>query len=174
MTFESERAMRKILKTGAAALMLTAVFADICAAAEQSAGCANPVDMYAVRAAAIQQNLMIAASSCHAVTEYNRFVTRYRRGLQASDQRLEAFFRRLYGQSGPVKYHAFKERLANASSLQSINKGPAYCADAQASFALSDRRRSLTAFLAARPSRAEEDFSPCVIVAASTKQPPYR
>lgn len=168
--------MRKILKTGAAALMLTAMFADLCAAAEQSAGCANPVDMYAVRAAAIQQNLMIAASSCHAVPEYNRFVTRYGRGLQASDHQLEAFFRRLYGQSGTVKYHAFKKRLANASSLQSINKGPAYCADAQASFdlALSGRRRSLTAFLAAQPSRAEDDFSPCVIVTASTKQPRYR
>lgn len=168
--------MRKILKTGAAALMLTSMFADMCAAAEQSAGCANPVDIYAVRAAAIQQNLMTAALTCHAAPEYSRFIARYLRGLLASDHQLEAFFVRLYGQSGTAKYYAFKKRLANASSLQSINKGPAYCADAQASFdlALSGRRRSLTAFLAAQPSRAEEDFSPCVIVAASTKQPPYR
>ncbi len=159
--------MRKILKSGAAALMLTSMFADI-AAAEQSAGCAYPVDMYAVRAAAIQQNLMVAASSCHAAPEYDRFLTRYHRGLQASDHRLGAFFRRLYGQSGTARYQAFKKRLANASSLQSLNRHPTYCADAEASFdlALSHRRMSLTAFLAARPSRAEEDFSPCVIVAA--------
>lgn len=158
--------MRKTLKTGTAALMLSSMFADMCAAAEQSAGCAYPVDLYAIRAAAAQQNLMTAASSCHAVPEYNRFVTQYHRGLQASDHRLEAFFRRLYGQSGTVKYHVFKKRLANASSLQSINKGPTYCADAQASFdlALGHRRKSLTAFLAARPSRAEEEFSPCIIV----------
>lgn len=160
--------MRKIPKTGAAALMLASMFADI-AAAEQSAGCAYPADIYAVRANAIQQNLMTAALSCHAVPEYNRFVTRYHRGLQASDHQLEAFFQRLYG-------HAFKKRLANASSLQRVNKGATYCADAQASFdvALSHRSKSLTAFLATQPSRAEEDFAPCIIIAASAKQPQYR
>ena len=158
--------MRKILKTGAAALMFTSMSADVRAAAEQSAGCAYPVDMYAVRAASIQQNLMVAASSCHAAPEYNRFVTQYRDGLQASDHRLEYFFRRLYGHDGTARYHAFKKRLAAASSLQSVNKHLTYCADAQASFdlALGHRRKSLTAFLAAKPSRAEEEFSPCIIV----------
>ena len=167
--------MRQILKTGAAALMLTSMFADMCAAAERSAGCANPVDIYAVRAAAIQQNLMTAALTCHAAPEYSRFITRYLRGLLASDHQLEAFFLRLYGQSGTAKYQAFQKRLAHASSLQSINRGASFCADAQASFdlALSHSRMSLTAFLAARPTRAEEDFSPCVIVTASTKQPPH-
>jgi len=130
--------------------------------------------MYAIRAAAIQQNLMVAALSCHAVPEYNQFVIRYRPELQASDHQLEMLFRRLYGASGTAKYHAFKTHLANASSLESINKGLTYCADAQASFdlALDRGRKSLTAFLAAQPSRAEEDFSPCAsVVTASTKQP---
>ncbi|HEX5279248.1 MAG TPA: hypothetical protein VFW28_04135 [Micropepsaceae bacterium] len=158
--------MRKILKTGAATLMLTAMSADICAAAEQTAGCAYPVDLYAVRAAAIQQNLMTAASSCHAFPEYDRFVTQYHRGLWASDLRLEVFFSRLYGQDGPAKYNSFRKRLANASSLQSVNHRLTYCANAKASFelALGHRRKSLTAFLAARPSRAEAEFSPCIIV----------
>lgn len=167
--------MRQILKTGAAALMLTSMLADMCAAAERSAGCAYPVDIYAVRAAVIQQNLMTAALTCHAAPEYSRFIAQYLRGLLASDYQLEAFFQRLYGQSGTAKYNAFKKRLANASSEQSINRGPAYCADAQASFdlALSHGGKSLTAFLTARPSRAEEDFSLCVIVATSIKQPPH-
>lgn len=167
--------MNRTLKTSAAALMLTSILANVCAAAERSAGCANPADMYAVRAAAVQQNLMVAALSCHAVPEYNRFVTRYRPELQASDHQLETFFRRLYGQSGTAHYHAFKTRLANASSLESINKGMTYCADAQASFdlALSRGRMTLTAFLAAQPSRAEEDFSSCEIVTASTKHTPH-
>ena len=168
--------MRKIVKTGAAALILTSMCADMCAAAEQSAGCAYPADMYAVRATAIQQNLMVAALSCHAGPEYDRFVSRYHRGLQASDHQLERFFRRLYGQTGTAKYHAFRKRIADASSLQSVNHRLTYCANAEASFdlALNGRRKSLTAFLAARPSRAEADFSPCVIVAVSTKQLAYR
>jgi uncharacterized protein YeaO (DUF488 family) len=164
--------MRKILKTGAAALMLTSMLSDICAAAERSAGCANAADLYAVRAAAIQQNLMVAALSCHAIPQYNQFVMRYRPELQASDHQLEALFRRLYGPAGTARYHAFKTHLANASSLQSVNKGLTYCADAQASFdlALSRGRMSLTAFIAAEPSRAEEDFAPCAVVTASTKR----
>jgi hypothetical protein len=161
--------MRMILKTSAAALMLTSMLANVCAASERAAGCANPVDMYAVRAAAIQQNLMVAALSCHAVPEYNQFVIRYRAGLQASDHQLESFFRRLYGQSGTAQYHSFKTRLANASSLESINRGLTYCADAQAMFdlALSRGRKSLTAFLSVQPSQAENSFSPCEIVTAS-------
>jgi hypothetical protein len=166
--------MRKILKTGAAALMLTTMLADICAASEPAAGCANPADMYAVRAAAIQQNLMVAALSCHAIPDYNRFVTQYRSELQASDHQLEVFFQRLYGQSGTAKYHSFKTRLANASSLQSINKGLSYCEDAQATFdlALSRGRKSLTAFLSAQPTQAENNFSPCETITASAKQTP--
>jgi hypothetical protein len=166
--------MRKTLKTGAAALMLTSMFADICVAAERSATCANPADMYAVRAAAVQQNLMVAALSCHAIAQYNRFVTEYRTQLQASDHQLEIFFRRLYGQSGTSQYHSFKTRLANASSLESINKGLTYCAEAQATFdlALNRGRKSLTAFLAGQPEQVEINFSPCETITASTRQPP--
>jgi hypothetical protein len=168
--------MRKILKTGAAALMLTSMIANVCAAAERGAGCANPADMFAVRTAAIQQNLMVAALSCHAIPEYNEFVTRYRPELQASDHQLEVFFKRLYGQSGTAQYHSFKTHLANASSLQSINKGLTYCADAQAMFdlALSRGRMSLTAFLSDQPTEAENNYSACEIVTASTKQPPHK
>jgi hypothetical protein len=164
--------MRKILKTGAAALMLTSMFANICAAAERSEICANPADMYAVRAAAIQQSLMVAALTCHESREYNRFVLRYRSGLQASDHQLERFFQRLYGQSGTARFHSFKTRLANASSLQSIRQGLGYCARARSTFqlAVGDGTKSLTAFLSGRPSEAEEDFSRCAIVTASTKR----
>ncbi len=168
--------MRTMLKTGATALMLTSMVTNLCAAAERSAACANAADLYAVRAAAVQQSLMVAALTCHAVPEYNSFVMRYRSGLQASDHQLEVFFHRLYGEAGTARYHSFKTRLANASSMESIHKGLAYCADAQATFdlALDRGSKSLTAFLSGQPSDVEKDFTACEIVTASAKQEPPR
>ena len=80
--------MRKIIKTGAAVLMLTCMVEDAWAAAS-TAGCARPEDMSAVKTAAIQQRLMVAALSCHAVDLYNKFVTSYQKDLQASDMALQ-------------------------------------------------------------------------------------
>ncbi len=103
--------MRRILKTAATALMLTSMGGDVLAATANSASCANSEDMLAVRAAAVQQRLMVAAFSCHAIERYNKFVTTYQKDLQASDRALQNFFRRLNGQTGVADYHSFKTRL---------------------------------------------------------------
>jgi len=108
--------MRKLVRTGAAALMLTGMAGNVMAATQ--AGCARPEDMTAVKAAAIQQRLMVAALSCDAAQLYNKFVSTYQKDLQASDRALQNFFRRMNGKSGTEDYHAFKTRLANASSMQ--------------------------------------------------------
>ena len=160
--------MRKILKTGVTALMLIGMTENVWAAAE-SPQCAGTADISAVRTAAVQQRLMVAALSCHAVELYNTFVRSYQTDLQASDHQLQNFFHRLYGQSGEANYHSFKTHLANASSLESI-KDPGYCANALATFdsALSRDRKSLVAFIADQPSGAERTFSTCG-VAASTR-----
>src|SRR5579863_3853799 len=110
--------MGKFARTGAAALMLTCMAGNVMAATQ--AGCARPEDMSAVRTAAIQQRLMVAALSCDAAHLYNNFVSQYQKDLQASDRALQNFFRRLNGRTGTDDYHAFKTRLANASSMQSI------------------------------------------------------
>jgi hypothetical protein len=166
--------MRKILKTGAAALMLTCMAGNVWAATARVAECANPADMYAVRTAAIQQKLMVAALSCHSIEVYNKFVTSYRTDLQASDRHLQDFFRRLYGPSGTANYHSFKTRLANSSSLESLND-PGYCVNAQATFdaALENRSKSLTVFISDRPTEAERAFSQCEVITASTKRAPH-
>jgi hypothetical protein len=165
--------MKKFLKTTATALMLACMTGNVCAATQS--GCANNADIYAVRTAAIQQRLMVAALSCHSVELYNRFVRGYQTDLQASDRQLQVFFRRLYGQSGEANYHSFKTRLANTSSMQSI-KEPSYCADADATFdvALSQSNKSLAAFVATQPSQAEKAFSPCDVITASAKTPPRK
>jgi hypothetical protein len=166
--------MRRILKSTATALMLTCMGGDVLAAAN-SASCANSEDMLAVRTAAVQQRLMVAAFSCHAIERYNNFVITYQKDLQASDRALQNFFRRLNGQTGVADYHSFKTRLANTSSLQSI-RDTSYCADAQATFdaALTDTKRSLPVFLAGQTTAVDNAFSPCQVVTASTNNTPRR
>jgi hypothetical protein len=166
--------MRRILKSAATALMLTCMGGDVLAAAN-SASCSNSEDMLAVRAAAVQQRLMVAAFSCHAIERYNNFVTSYQKDLQASDRALQNFFRRLNSQTGVADYHSFKTRLANNSSIQSI-RDTSYCADAQTTFdaALTNTKRSLSVFLAGQTTAVDDAFSPCKIVTASTKNPPRR
>ena len=75
--------MRKLVKTGAAALMLTSMAGNVFAATQ--AGCARPDDMSAMKTAAIQQRLMVAALSCQATPDYNHFVQSHQKELQASD-----------------------------------------------------------------------------------------
>src|SRR5215471_16655874 len=88
---------RYILKSCITALMLICMGGNVWAATANSAGCANSEDMFAVRAAAVQQRLMVAAFSCQAIKLYNEFVTTFQKDLQASDHALQDFFRRLNG-----------------------------------------------------------------------------
>lgn len=153
--------MRKFVKTGAVALMVTSMTGNVMAAAQ--AGCARPNEMAAVKAAAIQQRLMVAALSCDAAKLYNNFVSTYQKDLQASDRDLQNFFRRLNGKGGTEQYHAFKTRLANASSMASIGDITGYCASAKQLFdeALNSAKSTLTAFIADRETSADSSFELC-------------
>ena len=158
--------MRKSVKTCAAALMLTCMAGNVWAA---SSGCARPEDMTAIKAAAVQQRLMVAALSCDAVQLYNKFVTSYQKDLQASDRALQNFFRRLNGRTGTEDYHAFKTRLANASSMQSIGDITGYCANAKQTFeaALDSTKANLTVFVSGQTTSADNAFAPCQFRTAS-------
>lgn len=96
------------------------------------AGCASPRDAVALKAAGLQQQLMVAALTCNDIALYNRFVVSFRTQLQHSDRELEAYFRR--AGEGAAGYHAFKTHLANQSSLDSLHD-PYYCDKARVSFA---------------------------------------
>lgn len=158
--------MRKSVKTCAAALMLTCMAGDALAA---TVGCARPEDMTAIKAAAVQQKLMVAALSCDAVQLYNKFVTSYQKDLQASDRALQNFFRRMNGRTGTEDYHAFKTRLANASSMQSIGDITGYCANAKQVFdaALDSARTNLAVFVSGQTTSADNAFAPCQFRTAS-------
>jgi hypothetical protein len=166
--------MRKILHYCGMVLAFTCVGGQALAASGPSR-CAGSDDVYALRAAAVQQRLMVAALTCHAVDNYNKFVIGYRKDLQASDAALERFFRRLNGATGTADYHSFKTRLANASSMQSIRETD-YCANAEATFAeaLSARNKSLRIFLADKPTEDERGYGPCPVYTASAAKAPAR
>ena len=97
--------------------------------------CALPEEMSAVQAAAIQQELMVAALTCNEISRFNAFQTGFGPELRASDATLERMFKRLFGSSrGEAQYHAFKTKLANDSSMRSIRDNPGYCQEAAAMF----------------------------------------
>ena len=164
--------MRKLAKSCATALMLTCMAGNVWAATTEAAGCARPEDMSAIKAAALQQKLMVAALSCNAIQLYNKFVTAYQKELQNSDQALQNFFRRLNGKTGTADYHAFKTRLANTSSLQSIGDINAYCASTKETFdtALGSAKITLAGFVSGQATSADDAFSPCQVRTAGVAE----
>ena len=96
--------------------------------------CATSDELTAIQAAAIQQQLMVAALTCNQIEHFNAFQTSYSKELRRSDASLQHMFRRLYAGRGDAEYHAFKTRLANNSSIRSIHDNPGYCHDASMVF----------------------------------------
>ena len=126
--------------------------------------------MKALQAAALQQQLMVAALTCHDVADYNRFVTSYRGELQKSDQALMDFFLRQEVHKGADGYNAYKTRLANASSLRSL-RDPRFCRSAKVAFDVALKRKGSLAELASeRPSLIETGYTSCVPGAPETAQ----
>jgi hypothetical protein len=128
-----------------------------------AAACATQEDRLAIRAAAIQQRLMVSAYICNAVPQYNKFVLAYRGDLQQSDDVLKGFFRRSGTGKNDAAYHAFKTRLANMASLESGRDPGRYCAETKALFnaAFSSRKTELAVFIEPRPTKWEKDFPAC-------------
>src|SRR5690348_14651241 len=134
--------MKSVRHTAVACLALAAMATPVLAAPI----CATQQDMAAFRTAAVQQQLMVAALTCHDIDAYNRFVLAYRPELQKSDAELKSFFIR---KGSEAEYDTFKTKLANLSSLSDIANGPAYCANAGAAFDIALRsRQSLDSFVA--------------------------
>ncbi len=113
--------------------------------------CVNAQDASALKTADLQQELMVAALTCNDIALYNRFVISYRSQLQQSDRSLESYFQRVHAQTGEADYHAYKTRLANQSSLDSLHD-PQYCAKANTAFdeALENDRTLLSDVVAHR------------------------
>jgi len=137
-----------MLKTASATIALLALVNPALAA-----GCATPDEAAALKTAAIQQELMVAALQCHETQAYNRFVMTYRDGLQSSDATLKTFFIRRGGEAG---YDTFKTKAANLSALEQARHASAFCADAHALYAAAFAHQgSLMSFVEAHAGSAD-------------------
>ncbi len=124
--------MGRTFRTGACALAWVMAAGQVQAATQ----CAKTNEVTAIQASAIQQQLMVAALTCHQVANFNAFQIGFATELRRSDADLMKMFKRFYGGSrGEREYHAFKTRLANDSSMRSIHDNQGYCAAAEVVFA---------------------------------------
>lgn len=149
--------MKKMLKTGVATLALFAMAGQSWAAGV----CTPSEDAMALKTAALQQELMVAALYCNDVAPYNRFVTSYQHELQESDATLLHYF--THGHGGASAYHSYKTGLANDFSLNGLHGMQAYCAAANASFdaAFGGGTRSLASFISTQDVSGTPDLRAC-------------
>jgi len=121
------------MKRTLATLLTGAMIATPLAAAQARCGLSDG-DMALLKTAALQQELMVAALSCHDIRGYNRFVRAHQAELLDADAALMTFFARRDSDGGTAGYNAFKTELANAASLSSARDVDAFCYDADAEF----------------------------------------
>lgn len=111
-------------------------------------GCGSTVDRAALKTAALQQELMVAALRCHDINEYNQFVLGHRSELISSDDALKAYFQNDDKQRGMATYNKYKTELANSASLESSRDLDAFCGAAADEFDIALRPYSLAVILA--------------------------
>jgi hypothetical protein len=147
------------------------------------AECVSASDRAALRTAAVQQELMVAALQCHAVNEYNRFVLSHQPELISSDHALEAYFQRGDKARGTATYNKYKTELANGASLRSSQDPDAFCDAAGRAFDIALEPLSLREIVASvdlKSGRAGEycpvlaDNGPTVAVAPPPAARPSR
>jgi basic membrane lipoprotein Med (substrate-binding protein (PBP1-ABC) superfamily) len=130
------------------------------------AGCTSQGDALALKTAAVQQELMVAAFQCGDTDGYNRFVTAYQRDLQDSDAALLAYFQRT---GSTADYHTYKTSLANDFSLISA-RNDRFCAAVNSAFAeaLDPSHPALQQIVADQPVTVSEDGQTCGVSVASS------
>jgi len=130
------------------------------------AACTSAGDALALKTAAVQQELMVAAFTCGDTDGYNRFVTAYQRDLQDSDAALLAYFQRT---GSTADYHSYKTSLANDFSLMSV-RNDRFCNAANAAFdeALDPSHPALARIVQDQPVTVNEDGGSCGVDVASS------
>ena len=132
-------------------------------AALAEANCAAPQDLTALETAALQQQLMVAALTCHDADDYNGFVISHQRALQESDQALLHFFVTQDDRDGTANYSSYKTALANDASMRSLND-PQFCASARTAFNVALKfGGSLAQLVSQQPSLIATGYRSCAL-----------
>ena len=125
----------KTLRRGRLRLLGAAtLIALTCSGSVYAANCVQPVERDSQIVRALQSRLMIAALSCNARADYNRFVTHYQKDLTRHGVGLRKYFRKKYGKKHKKALNKFVTRLANSASQESIKDRRGFCADSRAIF----------------------------------------
>jgi hypothetical protein len=147
------------------------------AEAKKALKCANPAEVTAMQASAVQQELMDAALTCGeaAQSNYNAFQTSYGPELRRSDKTLLTMFRRVLGfKKGDAAYNLYKTELASKAELRRLRGGHQdFCTAANLviAAALAPERPSLNDFVSGVQVRdIEGPVSSCQIEVAVTLQ----
>jgi len=160
--------MRSVWKTGATALALFGMTGQVMAAGI----CARPQEAMALKTAAMQQEMMVAALYCNDVKPYNHFVLSHQHELQESDAMLMAYFKRADGpRAGETAYHAYKTGLANDFSLAGLHGMQAFCATANAAFDTAESQAAgptLVTFISTQSVSGTEPYTSCDQTASDT------
>jgi hypothetical protein len=149
-----------------AAASITVVLAA--GAAWAGASCVPPEDFAALKTAALQQYLMVAALTCHDAPAYNSFVLDHRGELQESDRMLLRFFMRRNSGTGDGDYNAYKTWLANVVALRSVRDGR-FCEAADAAFADANDGRRLGTVVAGQPLPIDVGDVSCVLTPSGSQ-----
>jgi len=155
----------------AGALSLAGMLVAGNALAAPSSKCAKADEVTAIQAAAVQQELMVAALTCDQITNFNAFQTGFGPELRTSDATLLKMFKRIFGgRQGESEFHAFKTRLANDSSIREIHDNQAYCKEAADVFAaaLGPAKPTLAAFVSGVTIEEQSPVNSCDIRVASS------
>ena len=128
-------------------------------------GCGSAADRAALKTAALQQELMVAAYRCHDVNEYNQFVLGHRSELISSDDALKAYFQNGDKQRGTATYNKYKTELANAASLESSQDLDTFCGAAAREFDVALQPYSLASIVARVDLMADPAPENCPVLA---------
>jgi len=135
------------------------------------ADCASPSDRAALRTAAMQQEMMVAALTCERINEYNRFVLNHQPELIGSDRALEAYFQRDDKARGTATYNKYKTELANAASLHSSQDPHGFCATADRAFAVALQPMSLAEIVMNVEIATDRSIESCPVLADNNPMP---
>jgi len=118
-----------------------------------SESCVSRSDAMALKTAAVQQQLMVAAFMCHDTKAYNLFVHTYQTDLQKSDASLKSYFVHRLGRRGQAAYDTYKTKAANLAGLSQARNSEAFCGATDRLFAQAlNSRMSLSSFVEDAPS----------------------
>lgn len=164
--------MRRIRRK-VAALGVTLLAAAFAFEAE-AAVCTFPKDEAALGTRLLQTELMVAALSCRAESQYNAFVGKFQSDLVPQGLALRAFFARIYGTGAEHELTSFVTALANERSAESLSRWPGYCREAQGLFAeaLALEPGHLAEFALAQPFGREHGFAACPVTASAADASP--